>query len=304
MGSLHAEKVSSLARAGEDVALVGIADPRRERADALARRTGTIAASSISDLLPGADAVIVATPTISHFDVVRDALKSGCDVLVEKPIAATLAEGEALLRTAAQADRLLQVGHLEWFNAALRSVRAHIDRPRFIEAHRMGPFSDRSTDVDVVRDLMIHDLDIVCRLLGETPDQVDAAGVPVLTDEVDVANARLGFPSGCVANFTASRVSSAPVRELRFFQPNGYLSVDFLEPSAVSIRRVFDADGTPRMDVESLAIDPSDSLLSQLRAFLDAIRTRSRPRVDGTAGLEALRTSLRVLTSMPPLDEL
>jgi len=304
MGSLHAEKVAALERDGEGVHLVGIADVDLPRARELASRLGVRAAPNIADFLNEVDAVIVAVPTVHHYGVVRDVLEARRDVLVEKPLAATLEQGEELLRLAERGGCLVQVGHLEWFNTAMQVMRERIDRPRFVEAHRMGPFPDRATDIDVVRDLMIHDLDILGQLLDEAPVQVEGVGVPVLSDNLDIANARLTYPGGCVANLTASRVSASPMRKIRFFQRDGYFSIDFLEQSAVVIRRKLDDDGTPTIDIEPLAVDRGDALLAQLRAFVRALDTREKPAVDAASGLDALRTAIRVLDSMPPLDEL
>jgi predicted dehydrogenase len=303
MGRLHAEKVGALAAAGEAVALAGVADLDPERARAAAGSAPAVAA--LRDLLPGADAVVVAVPTVAHYEVVRDALDAGLDVLVEKPIAATLPEAQKLLAAARDAGRVLQVGHLEWFNAAMQTVRSVVHRPRFFEAHRMGPFPARATDVDVVRDLMIHDIDIIQRLLDEEPSRVEAIGVPVLTPRVDIANARLAFPSGAVANLTASRVSPTPLRKIRFFQLDGYFSIDFLEQAVVIGQRLTDpVSGEKRIDVKRLEIDRGDALLSQLRSFLAAVRSREVSAGAADDALSALRTALRVIEAMPPVDEL
>ncbi len=304
MGALHARKIAELAQSGDDVALSAVVD-----VDAL-RRSAVIAAHGgrAAELgeLPGlADAAIVAVPTVAHAAVVAPLLRSGLDVLLEKPIAATLEEAESLLADAHAGGRIFQIGFLERFNAALRRVRARIERPRFVEVHRLGPFPGRATDVDVVRDLMIHDLDILHHLLGEEPERVEAIGVPVLSREIDIANARLVYPGGCVANLTASRVSGTPLRKLRLFQASGYLSIDFLAQSAVAFHR-FDGEGdaAPRIEMEKLEIDREDALLAQLRSFLDAVRTRRRPDVPAEEALATLRTALRVVAAMPPLDAL
>ncbi|MBW2272828.1 MAG: Gfo/Idh/MocA family oxidoreductase [Deltaproteobacteria bacterium] len=304
MGKLHAAKIAELAESGDPVRLSGVADVDAERARALAERRGVRGVTDYRDLLGEADAVIVAVPTLQHFEVVRGALAAGRDVLVEKPIAASIAEGEALLELATAQGCLLQVGHLEWFNNAMQVIRERIHRPRFIEAHRMGPFPDRATDIDVVRDLMIHDLDILQQLLGEEPERIEAVGVPVLSPSADIANARITYPGGCVANLTASRVSSTPMRKVRFFQRDGYFSIDFLEQSALVIRReLSEATGAPEIKLEKLDVDRGDALLGQLRAFLGAVRDRGRPAIDAAGGLGALRTALRVLDAMPHPDE-
>lgn len=314
MGRLHAEKVAALRDEGARIEVGGIVDIVPARAEELAWKVGSTAHTDVRELWAGADpasplrtprvdAVIVAVPTRSHYAVVSEALKAGLDVLVEKPIAANLSEAERLLALATAGGRVLQVGHLEWFNSALERIRDRIRRPRFVEAHRLGPFSDRATDIDIVRDLMIHDLDILQRILGEQPGRIDAVGTPVLTTTVDIANARLSFPSGCVANLTASRISSAPQRKLRFFQRDGCVAIDFLAQSATVFRRHQAAGEPPQIVTEELEVDRSDSLVSQLRAFIQAVRTRERPTVDGVGGLDALRTAVRIVDAMAPLHE-
>jgi predicted dehydrogenase len=303
MGRFHAEKVADRARTEGDVRLEVIVDLEAERGRPLAERVGARFTTRLPEALEGVEALVVAVPTVEHASVVAAALEAGLDVLVEKPIAAGVDEAEGLLRTARERSRVLQVGHLEWFNAAMRTVASSIRRPRFVEAHRLGPFPARATDVDVVRDLMIHDLDIVQRLVGEEPERVEAIGVPVVTDRVDIANARLVFPGGCVANLTASRVSPTPMRKIRFFQPDGYFSIDFLEQSVtLAERSAPDAQGQRRISMRRLEIDRGDALAEQLRAFITAVRERRVEAGDGDDGLAALRTALRVIEAMPPLE--
>jgi len=206
MGRAHAHKVAELALVGGGVELAGVADLDAARAASLGAELGVRSAREARELYPRSDAAIVAVPTLAHFEAARGALDAGLHLLLEKPIAATLDQATALVAQAQRAGRVLQVGHQEWFNAAMRVVRERIDRPRFAEIHRLGPFPERGTDIDVVRDLMIHDIEILQQLLGAEPERVDAVGVPVLTDHVDIANARLGFAGQCVANLTASRV--------------------------------------------------------------------------------------------------
>jgi predicted dehydrogenase len=303
MGRLHAGKVKALA--GEGLLLQGVADPIESRAQSLADECEVRAEFDYERLIADCDVAIVAVPTVAHADIVEACLVAGLDVLVEKPIAATLDEASRMLELAKAHERVLQVGHLEWFNAGMQVIRQRITRPRFVEAHRMGPFPDRATDVDVVRDLMIHDIELLQRLLGEEPERIDAVGIPVLSDEVDIANARLSFACGCVANLTASRVSSTPLRKIRFFQRDGYFSIDFLEQTAVVVRRTESAEGeAPKIEGERLETSRSDALLLQLRGFAEAVRSRARPWVEAEAGLAALRTALRVRDAMPDLDEL
>ncbi|MGI9431834.1 MAG: Gfo/Idh/MocA family protein, partial [Myxococcota bacterium] len=237
MGRFHAEKIAAVAAEDGSTELVAVTDSDAERARIVGAEFGVPGEGDLDAVLAKVDAIVVAVPTVAHAAVVARALDAGVDVLIEKPIAATLEEAEKLLATARERGRVVQVGHLEWFNAAMQSVRDRVTRPRFIEAHRMGPFPARATDVDVVRDLMIHDIDIIQRLVGEEPERVDSIGVPVITDKVDIANARLTFPSGAVANVTASRVTPTPMRKIRFFQPDGYFSIDFGEQSVVIASR-------------------------------------------------------------------
>jgi predicted dehydrogenase len=304
MGRHHAAKVAELQDDG-GATFAGIADIDPDRRRFVAAETGARAAASGCDLFGEADAAIVAVPTIAHYEVVRAALEAGLDVLVEKPIAASVGQAEELLALARRGGRILQVGSQEWYNPALREIRAKIHRPRFVEGLRVGPFSERGADVDVVRDLMIHDLDILQKLLGREPQSVAAVGVPVVTDKVDIANARIAFPGGCVANLTASRVSVKPMRKIRFFQRDGYFSIDFLAQSAAIFRRVESKRGDPpRLEKEVLSIDRQDPLRNQLRAFLHAVETRDLSASTGDEALVALRTALRVVDAMPSVEDL
>jgi predicted dehydrogenase len=303
MGALHARKLAWLAGEGFGVALAGVADLDGGRAAALAASLGTVASEDHRAVFAVADAAVVAVPTVEHYAVVLDALKAGLHVLVEKPIAASLPEAEALLAEARSQERLLQVGHLERFNDALLRVSDSIRDPRFIEAHRLGPFPARSTDVDVVRDVMIHDLDIIQRLVGAEPERIEAVGVPILSGELDIANARLTFPDGCVANVTASRVSPTPLRKIRIFQPDAYLSVDFLEHRAA----IFRADPTRSLDpsairMEPLVLDREDALDRELRAFVEGIDRGGDEALSPEAAMRALRTALRITEAMPELS--
>ncbi len=304
MGRRHAQKVAALCEADAGVELGAIVDIDLERAQRLAAEFGARATCDAREAFRGADAAIVATPTSEHLGLVCAALEAGLDVLVEKPMTATLADAETMLALANRRGRMLQVGHLEWFNPVLRETRARIDAPRFIEAHRMGPFPERGTDVDVVRDLMIHDLDILQQILGEEPERIESIGVSVVTDKVDIANARIEFPSGCIANLTASRVSPTAVRKIRFFQRDGYLALDFLARAALSFRRVATAgSAAAQFETEELAFGPGDSLLAQLEDFVSTVRTRKQPAMSGREGLRALRTALRVVEAMPGFSD-
>jgi len=306
MGLRHAEKVKALEGAGRGVSLAGVADVDALRSAEVAGRLGTRGVSDPAALYAEVDALVVAVPTIHHHAVAMGALAAGVDVLVEKPIAATLEQAEDLVAAARSTGRILQVGHQEWFNAAMRSVRESVEEPRFAEIHRMGPFPDRSDDVDVVLDLMIHDIEILQGLLGAEPDRVEAVGVPVLTDLVDIANARLSFGSRCVANLTASRVSVQPMRRFRLFQRDAYVTLDFLEQrSAVFRRRNGTAGEKPEIEVHEFKGERADTLLAQLEVFLEAVRRQgAAPElgrgVTAEAATSALRTAHRVIGAMPP----
>ena len=307
MGGHHARKVRDRARSEGDVVLAGVYDMDAGRARAVAGELGAPAVEDVTKLFADADAAIVAVSAVAHYEVARRALEADLDVLVEKPIAATLEQANALVALAQQRGRVLQVGHQEWFNAALRVVRTQIDRPRFAEIHRLGPFPERGTDVDVVRDLMIHDIEILQQLLGAEPERVDAVGVQVLTDHADIANARLTFPGACVANLTASRVSASPMRKFRLFQRDAYFSIDFLAQKAMLFRRVPGPDGNKKIEMQSLQTDPEDALAAQLDVFVEGVRRRSAeglPGVTGAQAASALRTALRVIDAMPETDDL
>ena len=299
MGRFHARKVRELPET--ELAAVVELDPARriERA----RELGVPGVASLAEVVSEIDAAVVAVPTVAHAKVVGEALALGLDVLVEKPIAATLAEAEKLLAQARECGSIVQVGHLEWFNSAMQRVADQITRPAFIESHRLGPFPHRATDVDVVRDLMIHDLDLVQRMVGEEPERIESIGVAVVTSKVDIANARLSFPGGCIANLTASRVSPQPMRKLRFFQPDGYVSVDLLDHSiTLAHRGEPDSSGQREVHLQRIEIDRGDALEAQLRSFCEAIRTRRVLAGAADQGLAALRSALRVVEAMPSLE--
>jgi len=309
MGRFHAEKIAALAAQTGEVALVAVADLHLSRAQSVALPLGARACRDAREAFAGAQAAVVAAPTAVHAELAQAALCAGLDVLVEKPIAATLPEAEQIAATARAQKRVLQVGHLEWFNAALRCIFPLPAAPRFIEAQRIGPFPARGSDLDVVRDLMIHDLDILLRIVGE-PVQVQAVGAAVVSEKLDIANARLRFADGCVANVTASRISEAPQRRLRFFTPAGYFSADLIaqsahsahpappDASAAAAAPAANATAVRRMERRRLDVARADSLEMQLRAFLAAVRERRVRAGDAEQGLAALRTALRVLAAI------
>jgi predicted dehydrogenase len=280
------------------VHLVGVHDIDASRAEAVAGEFGCPAHAELDRLLDEAQAVSVAVPTVEHHPVGRKALESGCDVLLEKPMATTLAEADDLVGLAHARDAVLQVGHIERFNPATEVLLETVEAPRFIEVHRLGSFSPRSLDVDVVLDLMIHDLDIVLALDGSEPTQIEAVGVPVLTPRVDISNARLRFGSGLIANLTASRVSVEKVRKFRVFAPRTYVSADFAGREAQVFRLEPGEEGRPRIVSEKRGAPDQEPLRRQIDAFLRAVRGRTRPTVPGEEGRRALALALRILARM------
>jgi len=279
--------------------IAGVYDSEPSRRERLAAEFGVRALAGVDNLAGQVDAASVAVPTISHAQVGCGLLAQGIDVLVEKPMAASLAEADELIAAARRHDRLLQVGHVERFNPGLVAVQPHVARPLFFEVHRLGIFSPRSLDVDVIYDVMIHDLDILLTLVAEPVTDVRAVGIPVVTKRVDIAHARLEFAGGAVANVTASRVSTERVRKLRFFQTHEYLSVDFTRRDAVRIRVAEStAPGPPQFNFEKLPSEPVEPLRAELAAFLEAVESRKTPRVDGAAGRRALELADRVMAGI------
>jgi predicted dehydrogenase len=277
---------------------VGVHDIDAGRAETVAAEYGCPVQRELDALLAEAKAVSVAVPTIDHHSIGRRALESGCDILLEKPMTASLAEADDLVSLAEEKEAVLQVGHIERFNPATDVLLDAVKAPRFIEVHRLGSFSPRSLDVDVVLDLMVHDLDIVLALDGSEPTQIEAVGVPVLTPRVDIANARLRFASGLIANLTASRVSVEKIRKFRVFAPRTYVSADFTAREAQVFRLDPSRGGLPRIVSEKRGAPDQEPLRRQLEAFLGAVRDRSRPTVPGADGRRALDLAHRILARM------
>jgi predicted dehydrogenase len=280
-----------------DVELVGIVDPNTERAAKIAAEFSTAVIPGIEFLAGHADAASVAVPTIAHASVGCRLLELGIDVLVEKPMAVSLAEAGELLSAAARTGRILQVGHLERFNPAISAVMPVLNSPLYFEVHRLGIFTPRSLDIDVVYDVMIHDLDILLALVDAPVVDIKAIGIPVLTDKVDIAHARLDFATGAVANVTASRVSTERVRKMRFFQQHEYISVDFTRQDALRVR-VAEPGPQPKFDFSALPSEREEPLRAELRSFLESVRTRRPPKVDGAAGRRALALANEVMAGI------
>ena len=301
MGRLHAEKLAALAKEGVLV-FAGVSDVDVARAGEIAGKLDVPVLESLERVRAAADAACVAVPTVEHARVAGWLLDAGLDVLVEKPIATTRADARSLIERAR--GRILQVGHIERFSRAFRAIRPALSRPRFIEAHRIGPYPARATDVSVVLDLMIHDLDIVAELAGHEVARVDAVGVSVLSKTEDIANARLRLVNGCVVNLTASRVSLERLRKVRLFQSDAYVSIDLGENKITIVRREGAPGGAepPRITAEKLEFDAADALLAQDRAFAESVRTRAEPEVSGEDGYRALDLALRIQEAIEPIE--
>jgi predicted dehydrogenase len=291
LGRFHAQKYKSLPNSE----LVGIADPAPACAE-VAAELGVPGHADYRELLGRVDAVSIVTPTPLHFPVALAFLESGAHVLVEKPMTVTIEEGTLLVEAAARTRRVLQVGHLERFNAAVQAVQPILRVPRFIECARLAPFKHRGTDVDVVLDLMIHDIDLILSIVHSPVISVDAIGSSVFSNEIDIANARLRFANGCVANATASRVSLKTERRLRLFQDDAYVSVDLHQKVLTVIRKGagIGSDGMPQVAIEETSYEQGDALKAEIEAFLEAAATGSAPAVSGEDGLLALRTAVSI----------
>ncbi len=282
----------------EGAELAGVFDADTDRARQVAAEFGAQAIPSLDALTPDRfDAVSLAVPTKEHARVGCQLLETGLDVLVEKPMAASLAEADQLIAAARRVNRILQVGHVERFNPAVVAAQEVVTRPMFFEVHRLGIFTPRSLDVDVVYDVMIHDLDILLALVNAPVVDLRAVGIPVITDKVDIAHARVEFATGTVANVTASRVSTERVRKMRFFQEHEYISLDFTRQDALRIR-VKPGGAQPEIGFENLPTVPGEPLRAELRAFAESVRTRRQPVVDGAAGRRALELADRVMAGI------
>ena len=292
LGKFHAEKYASIPEAE----IVGLADIDRVRAEEWADKLETEAFSDYRSLLGRVDAVSVVVPTDQHHRVAGDFLKSGSDVLLEKPICSTLYEAEDLIGVARAYGRILQVGHLERFNPAILAARGRIKTPLFIESHRLTPFRGRGIEVDVVLDLMIHDLDIILSFVRSEVARIHAVGVPVLTGKVDIASARLEFESGCVANITASRISVEDQRRIRVFQPDTYLAVDYASKKVALYQRTNSGPGIPQVKIsaEQVQVEPGDALENEIRSFIFSSMNRTAPLVTGEDGKRALALALGI----------
>ncbi len=289
-GRLHAEKYA----ASQKAELVAVVDIDQERALQVGRKLGVSSLTDYRELFGRVRCVSIAVPTRLHCEVSRDFLSAGIDVLVEKPMTASLEEGRQLVALAGERKLVLQVGHLERFNPAIRRLEGVIQEPRFVECHRLAPFVERGTDVNVVFDLMIHDIDVIASLVRSPVQRVEAVGVPVLTDKPDIANARITFSNGCIANVTSSRVSMKRERKIRFFQADAYISIDYDQKRAQIYRKPGKGAGWLDIRGETIEIKDGDALTDEIDSFLDSVRTRALPLVSGDDGLRALEIATMI----------
>jgi len=311
-GRNHARVYNELQQQNHGVELVAVVDPDQVQAQAVARQFGCKALTGFEELRGRVAAASIAVPTVHHLNVAAGLIAAGIDVLIEKPVATTLAEADELIRLAYANQRIVQVGHLERFNPAVRATLPLITRPMFFEVHRLSVFTPRSLDVDVVLDLMIHDIDVVLSLVNSPIREIRAVGLPVVSGKVDIANVRLEFESGCVANLTASRVSTERVRKLRFFQPREYVSLDYGKQDVLQLRVASGQKLTPEQ-LQSLAlspvpipgvlmnrpsIQPEEPLRAELKSFIEAVRHRSKPVIPLEDGRRALQAALDILSAI------
>jgi predicted dehydrogenase len=298
LGRFHAQKYAAL----PGCQLVAVADARADAGAAVAQELGTRAVADYRELLGQVDAVSIVTPTAAHCAIALAFLESGAHVLVEKPITETVAQAQQLVAAARRAGRVLQVGHLERFNPAIVAAEPHLHAPRFIDCQRLAPFRERGTDVNVVLDLMIHDLDIVQSIVGSDIESIDAVGTPVFSPEIDIANARIRFANGCVANATASRVSLKTERKLRIFQDDAYLSLDLQQKILTVIRKrpagAASGAGQLPVSIDEQSFEPGDALLREIESFLASCRGERPVVVSGEDGARALQTAVAIAAAV------
>lgn len=298
LGKFHAEKYASSEKAN----LIGVVDIDGDRAREIGQSVGAPAFTDYHELFGRIRCASIAVPTRYHHQVARDFLDAGIDVLVEKPLTANLTEANELVALAAAKGALLQVGHLERFNPAIRRLEGVIKDPKFVECHRLAPFIERGTDVDVVLDLMIHDIDVIISLVRSPILRVESVGVPVLTEMPDIANARITFENGCIANVTASRVSIKRERKVRFFQPDAYISIDYDQRRAQIYHKPKPGAGWLDIRAENIEIKDGDALADEIDSFLDCVRTRTPPLVGGIEALRALEIASMISAQLVDLS--
>lgn len=290
LGTYHLQKYLKM----PDVEIIGVADLMEEKVRRGADTCRGKACTDYRDLIGLVDAVSIAVPTQAHHEAAKAFLKAGADVLLEKPISTTLEEADDLVSMAEAKGLILQIGFVERFNPAIVALKEVLHEPLFIEIHRLHPFFERGTDVDVILDLMVHDLDILLHFIDTPVRSVEAVGASVLSDKPDIANVRLTFESGCVANITASRITTKTLQKIRFFCTDGYHAVDYAKRELLSLTRISGADGKSQIIENKINIQPRDPLEEEIRSFIDIVRTRSKPVVSGREGREVLALALRI----------
>ena len=299
-GQFHAEKYAKM----EGVELVGVVDADSSRAREIAERCRTQPFEHHADLFNKIQAVSIAVPTPFHYSTTKDFFLQGIDVLLEKPISNTVDQADELIELAESKGLIFQVGHLERFNGALSGLEGRVQDPRFIESHRLAPFSGRGAEVDVVLDLMVHDIDIILSLVNSKVKELQAVGIPILTHSPDIANARIEFENGCTASLTANRVSEEKIRKTRIFQPDGILSIDYLSQKlSLSKKGIpLGEEKIPQMITEEIPVQKIDLLESEIRSFLQSVRNRKKARVSGLDGKRALALALQIIQKMNDLN--
>ena len=300
LGNYHLQKYRKL----ESCEIVAAADTSSERAQKAAQIHQCAAFSDYREMIGSVDAVSIAVPTSDHYNVARDFLAAGVDVLIEKPLCATLAEADDLIGLARKKQLILQVGFVERFNPAIMALENVIRKPLFIESHRLHPFFERGTDVDIILDLMIHDLDILVKFVDAPAISVEAMGVPILSDKIDIANARITFSTGCTANITASRISAKTMQKIRFFSPEGYHSVDCQKREVLSFSKGTTGSGQMQIVQNHLEIGSHDPLEEEIRSFVDAVITRGHPPVSGEEARKSLALAVDIITKMKAAEDL
>jgi predicted dehydrogenase len=300
LGRFHTEKYARM----DDVELVGVVDIDKSQAEEVAGRFNTKAYLHHKHLFGKVDAVSIVVPTPAHFSVAKDFLENNIDVLIEKPMSETTEQADELIDFAKSRNLIIQVGHLERFNPAVVALRDIINQPMFIESHRLSIYKDRCTDVSVVLDLMIHDIDIILNFVRSEIVNIHAAGIPVISGHVDIANARLEFKSGCVANVTASRISTKNERKIRLFQKDTYISVDFANQGITVIQRNDKVEGglIPGMEIKQLSFSKGDALEDELKSFVKTVRRRENPEVTGQMGRDALKIALSIMEQIRDIN--
>jgi predicted dehydrogenase len=300
-GQFHAEKYAKI----KEVELVGVVDVDASRAREVAKRYRTQPFEHHADLFNKIQAVSIAVPTPFHYSVTKDFFLQGIDVLLEKPISNTIEEADRLIGLAESRDLIFQLGHLERFNGALSGLEGRVRHPWFIESHRLGPFSGRGAEVDVVLDLMVHDIDIILSLVNSKVKQLQAAGIPILTQYPDMANAHIEFENGCAASLTASRVSKEKIRKTRIFQPDGILSIDYLSQKLFLSKKggAVGEEKIPEMVTEEIPVQKTDLLEAEIRSFLQSVRNRKNARVSGLDGKRALALALQIIHKIDDVNK-